>query len=345
MINLFVNWIGSSRNLLIKRHFSIIVRHLSIKKVFNLFLVYIDFALRRPIPYGKPVYIKIEPTRLCNLKCTGCVHSTKEFLSTIDHENFFDLKEFKKIIDNIADTLIGISFAYYGEPLLDDSLLKMVKYAHRRRIGTMFPTNLSIKLSDEKIKEFVNSGLDMIMVSLDGATKETYSKYRIGGDFDLILENVKRIGRAKNQMGSSLPNIRWKYTIFDHNKNEIEIAKKNYKKLGFDTLSIHCDMYDINSNDRKLRNLYNNNLGVKRTACFWLWFTLVVEYNGNISPCCGLDDLKTLDTFHLGNAFEKPILEIWKGKRYQKIRRGFKKDEGQKELHPTCQKCIGLMNV
>lgn len=343
-MSFYINLIGSEKLLLLKRHFNIILRYLTLKKAGNILLAIHDFANRKEIPIAKPVYIKVEPTRLCNLRCLGCLHSSENYSNHVGDDGHLKIEDFKRIIEPISDFLLGISFAFLGEPFLNKSLVKMVDYAHKKNIGTMFPTNLSIHISNDKAKEIATSGLDMLMISLDGATSETYSRYRIGGNFDLVLENVAKIKEAKYQSGSRHPDLRWKFTVFDHNKHEIDLVKQSYKKLGFDTFSIQNDMYNLKGKKKKIRNKYSINLMNKKTACFWLWFTLIIEYNGNVSPCCGIHNLFTIDTFNLGNVLNTQVLDIWNGNGYQQLRNGFKKSEPLTKLHPTCKKCIGLLN-
>lgn len=341
-MSLITNWSGSQRFFLLKRHLSIIIRYLTLKKIKNILIALNDFQKRKEKPLSSPLYIKVEPTRICNLRCTGCVQSAEGYKTQAGIRSQFKIENFKKVIDALHKTLLGISFSYYGEPLLGKSLMKMIKYAHDRGVGTMFPTNFSVKISEDKAKEIVNSGLDMMMISLDGASKETYSKYRIGGNFDLVLENVEKIHQAKISLNRKSPHLRWKFIVFDHNKHETDFAKQNYKKLGFDSLSLEGDMYNKESKEKIRKSKYLRNIRDKKLACFWVWFTLIIEYNGDVSPCCGIDDLVSIDTFDLGNVYDTPVLEIWRGESYQKLRKGFKKKESNDTLHSTCQTCVGV---
>jgi len=341
-MSLYTNWLGSQRFFLLKRHLGIIIRYLTLRKVKNILIALNDFRRRKEKPLSTPLYIKVEPTRICNLRCTGCIQSSEGYKTQPGIRSQFKFENFKKLIDDLHKTLLGISFSYYGEPLLGKSLMQMVKYAHDKGIGTMFPTNFSVKISNDKAKEIVNSGLDMMMISLDGASKESYSKYRIGGNFDLILDNVQKIHQAKISLKSKSPHLRWKFIVFDHNQHETEFAKQNYRRLGFDSLSLEGDMYNKESKEKIRKSKYLKNIRDKKLACFWVWFTLIIEFNGDVSPCCGLDDLVTLETFDLGNVYDTQVLDIWTGDSYQKLRKGFKKKESVDSLHSTCQACVGV---
>ncbi|UCH97772.1 MAG: radical SAM protein, partial [Candidatus Aminicenantes bacterium] len=199
-MNFIQNWIGSERNLLLDRHLHITIRHLTIRKVINIVFTLLDFLFRKRKPNCSPIYIKVEPTRFCHLKCKGCMHNNPEFREVYDINSQLKFEDFKKIIDPLCDNLVGISFSLFGEPLLCDDLLKMIEYSHKRNIGTIFPSNLSVPLSESKAEKIVKSGLDMLMVSLDGVSKKTYNKYRTDGNFDLIIENVKKLSIARKNL-------------------------------------------------------------------------------------------------------------------------------------------------
>lgn len=340
-MKILTNWVGSCRLLLLKRHLKIILRYLTLKKALNLAYAALGFLKRKEFITAKPAYIKIEPSRSCNLSCLGCYHGQKSGIpKNSATNNNLQYSDFKSIIDPISNTLLGISFSYLGEPLLNNSLFEMVRYAHNKNIGTMFPSNLSVKLSEAKIRTLVASGLDLLLVSLDGAKEKTYLKYRKGGDFNLILKNVDKIKAIKKELSSKTPRLVWKYTVFEHNENEVKWAKENYKKIGFDSLSLQYDMYNNKWKEKNKRNKYNKNLINKKSSCFWLWFTMVVEYDGRVTPCCGIDSLDLRHHFNLGNAVEQGIDNIWNNKNYVDLRKSFNKNIPYEKMNPICRKCM-----
>ncbi len=169
-----MSWVGSGRKKLLDRHFRIITRHLTARKIRNILLNQLEFKLQKDRPKSFPVYMKIEPTRFCHLRCPYCPHSDPKYNKQFTKTKQLKFNDFKKIVDPLSDTLLGISLSNYGEPLWCEDLTKMIEYANNKNVGTMFPTNLSVPLSDDKAEKLVRSGLDMIMVSLNGATQETY---------------------------------------------------------------------------------------------------------------------------------------------------------------------------
>lgn len=244
------------------------------------------------------------------------------------------LEEFKRVIDPLADALVGITFSLRGEPLLNHNLPSLVKYAHAKNIGTSFPTNLSIPMDKRFAEEIVSSGLDAMFVSLDGATPESYLKYRIGGDFNLVLKNVRLLSQAKRDLGSKSPRLIWKFVIFDYNRVEIPVARRKHKELGFDEIEFVEDYSGLAARERELES--NRRVVEKKSACFFPWNTMTVTFDGEVKPCC----FRSAE-FALGNA-KAGLKEIWRSEAYTQLRLGFATKGYGENMHPVCKTCVGL---
>ncbi len=217
--------------------------------------------------------LKIEPTPFCQLHCPHCHHSNPNLNKKFTLKDNLTLNKLKQIIEPLKKKLIWVSLSHRGEPFLNSEILDCIEYLHENRISVSFPTNFSIKLNDEKIERLVKSGLDKLFVSLDGATEETYSKYRIGGNFNLILDNVKRLSETKKRLGVKKPKIVWKFIVFDHNRKEKEYVRENYMNFGFDSYEFpNDDGGKIMAKERIEGSRKRLNASVN---CYWLAF------NGN----------------------------------------------------------------
>lgn len=311
-----------------RRHFQNMFPHLTFRKISNLLLNVIELKLKIISPRSLPPYIKIEATPLCQLRCPGCTLSKKQFQSSMQ----ITLEQFKRIVDDLSPTLLGISLSDNGEPLLHTDIVSLIEYAHSKNIAVSFPTNLSVNLNETSIERLVKSGLDSIFVSLDGATKETYNKYRVGGNFSLVLQNVRSLSEAKQRFGLRRPRIIWKFIIFDHNKHEVDIVRQKYRELGFDDYEFVPDIRDLSEESRKR---YKASLRKKARGCFWLWHTMIIEWDGKVFPCC----MKY--NFDIGNAIEKGSKEIWRSEEYKLLRQGFSSKNNRSTMHPFCRKCLG----
>jgi MoaA/NifB/PqqE/SkfB family radical SAM enzyme len=319
-----------------KRHFSTFFPHITIRKIINLLLNEIEMNLRITTPKSLPPYIKIEPTPQCQLRCEGCAQRNPDFRKQFNNHMQLSIDDLTKIIDPISDTLLGVSLSLYGEPMLNRNLISLIEYIHSKNVAVSFPTNFSIKFNKEQAERMVLSGLDCIYVSLDGASQETYSKYRVGGNFELVLRNVELLSNAKKEFRSKHPIIVWKFVNFEHNKHEIEVVKGSYKTLGFDSYELVTDFFG--SVNLEAEKEYKKNIIKNKKVCYWPWNTMIIRWDGSTSPCCPFGT----DEFNLGNSIKINTKEVWSSPEYDSLRRGFiRKDYGQK-MHPFCKICLGL---
>jgi radical SAM protein with 4Fe4S-binding SPASM domain len=317
------------------RHLRTFAPYITPAKLYNLALNLVELRLKVGRPRSLPPYLKVEPTPLCQMACPGCAHGDRALKKTLSrHREQLRLEEFKRIIDPIADTALGVSLSLRGEPLLGKDLLSIIEYGHSKNIAISFPTSLSVKLSDEKLLRLVKSGVDAIYISLDGVCEATYRQYRVGGDFHRVLRNVRAIAQAKAQLRQTRPRLIWKFVVFEHNRHEIPAVQAQFRQLGFDSYEF-VDDYD-GEIARSALDKHNANLVRKRGGCYWAWHTTTVRADGAIAPCClGHND------FALGNVRTTKFRSIWRGERYAQLRRGFKTMLAS-DLHPVCARCLGV---
>lgn len=316
------------------KHFHMVRHHLTPRKVFNFCHNLLEYGLKTTSPRSRPPFIKIEPTPFCQLRCPGCPQSAASFKQRFNKGMQMSLEEFRRIVDPLADTLLGISLSNRGEPLLNDELPALIQYAHRRNISVSFPTNLSMKLDEDKIEALVLSGLDDLIVSLDGATETTYAKYRIGGDFNRVLSNVQALVAAKRKHRLRRPRVIWKFVVFDHNRHEQDVVVHRHREFGFDGYEFVLDRQS--KTYTKVRSDFTGKVVTSNKGCFWLWHSVVVNWDGEVLPCCSPRG------FGLGNALSDSVLDIWRSPEYQKLRKSFKGPEGLEEMHWLCRRCLGL---
>lgn len=314
------------------RHFKTFWRYLSLRKILNLILNIIEFKFRISAVHSFPVYLKIEPTPLCQLRCPSCRHGSSLYNKQFQKGMQITLEQFKQIVNPLSPTLLGISLSNYGEPLLHRDIISLIEYAHRRNIAVSFPTNLSLKLSKDWMEELVNSGLDSFLVSLDGATEETYNKYRVGGNFSLILQNVKAISEIKRKLKLNHPYMIWKFVIFNHNQHEVSIVLQKYREWGFDSYEFVENKFDPEL--KESRKAYMTSARGRRKGCFWAWHTMVIQWDGEVSPCC------SPKPFDIGNAIKEDVVKIWRSEQYNKLRLGLSAKKYIDKVHPVCRKCI-----
>jgi MoaA/NifB/PqqE/SkfB family radical SAM enzyme len=318
------------------RHVKTFAPYLTVRKVLNLALNVVELRLNLPRPRSLPPFLKVETTPDCQMACTGCQHGDRDKKKALMvRREQLRIEDFKRLIEPIHRATLGISLSLRGEPLLGKDLIPIIEYAHSRNIAVSFPSNLSVKLSDEKITRLVKSGVDTIYVSLDGAAEESYKQYRIGGKFQRVVHNVQAIAAARSRLRLSRPHLVWKFVIFAHNKHEIPIVEAEFRRLGFDSFELVQDYTSQQATAGKDRHF--SDLVRKRAGCFWAWHTSIIRADGVVTPCC----LGQHHDFGLGNVLSQGFRDIWRGTAYTQLRRGFQ-TMVHEDLHPVCAKCLGV---
>ncbi|RYY69770.1 MAG: radical SAM protein, partial [Chitinophagaceae bacterium] len=145
---------------------------------------YVSIFRKKPVQWGLPVSISFEPTTSCNLRCPECPSGLRAFTRPT---GMLQKDFFKETIDDIHRDLLYLIFYFQGEPYLNPGFLEMVRYAADKKIYTATSTNAHY-LTDENARKTVESGLDRLIISIDGTTQETYKQYRVGGNIDKVIE-------------------------------------------------------------------------------------------------------------------------------------------------------------
>lgn len=296
-------------------------------------------ALKRKRLHNYPVQAYIEPTLFCNLRCPACPTGLQLGLrpsATIK----WDL--FKSAIDELGDYVFSLYMYNWGEPLLHRQTPEMVKYAKSKDMSIVMSTNLSLKLSDEYIDRLVQSGLDKLIVSLDGTTPEVYDKYRLRGEFQLVRDNMLRIQAAKKRYGVQTPKVVWQFLVFKHNEHQIAQALSEFEEWGADEIVIEGSIMPAPPHDEGYEpstipkyNLYDpahpSRLEVQKhdrsgRPCSWLYGIFVLNPNGKVSPCCAsAGEATDFGDYSPQNGF----FDVWNNSTFKRARALFSKSPAQ----------------
>lgn len=140
-----------------------------------------------------------------------------------------DLPLYKKTIDEIHEDLVWLILYFQGEPFLNKQFLEFVRYAASKNIYTATSSNAHY-FTDEMAKATVESGLDRLIISIDGSTQETYGKYRIGGNVEKVIDGTKKLLYWKKKLNKTTPHIIWQFIVFKHNEHQLPEIKKTGKR-------------------------------------------------------------------------------------------------------------------
>lgn len=300
---------------------------------YNLLLTYIQFKARKLYLHSYPISLRIDPCNYCNLHCVLCPVGTK---AQGRKQSKMDFIAFKNIMDECGPYIWDVDLFNWGEPLLNKDIFKMIEYARKKKIDVTISTNLNY-FDDDMCLNIIKSGLNKLIVSLDGASQESVSQYQKGCNFQKVIENIKKVVNMKEQLKSSLPFVQWRFLINRYNENEIDKAKEISKELRVDKLEIgnfRCDMGNeiLLNNKAQYENvkdwlpenetlsMYNYSRKQKKDMndiCRFLWFESTIQPDGAVSPCCAVWHEK----YDFGNINESSFKKVWNSKKYQDARR------------------------
>lgn len=294
-------------------------------KLFKLFKI-------KHLPY-LPFSLGIETGNICNLKCPLCPTGREDANM---NKGFMKFELFKQIIDQLKDNLLSINLYSWGEPLLNPDLIAMIKYAKEinKNIKIVTSTNLNIR-DDKLLQDLIKSEIGEIIVSCDGATPETYAKYRVGGDFNLVMQNIKLLLSFKKEINSKT-DIVWNFLVFKHNEHEIEKAKKLARSIGVplriakmrtymreEILKPHKDSikkYKDWIPDKAEYSAYDKETGSTKKViktCRKPWQEISINWDGKVFPCCAVYG----DEYSFADIKENDIKHIWNNPIYIEARR------------------------
>ena len=303
---------------------------LTIKRIWNGLLVYCSFRLSRllsrPIQWGMPISISFEPTTSCNLRCPECPSGLREFTRPT---GMLQKDFFQQTIEDIAPELLYLIFYFQGEPYLNPHFLEMVRYAQNKGIYTATSTNAHY-LTDENAKKTVESGLDRLIISIDGTTQDVYQQYRVGGKLDKVIEGARNIVKWKKALNSKKPFVFFQFLVVKPNEHQIEEIKKLGKEIGVDQVRFKtAQVYNYEEDPNQLIPLNNKYSRYKKgkdgkmkvknglkNYCWKLWHANVITWDGLVVPCC-FDK----DAMHqLGNLKTQSFRNTWKNSNYHQFR-------------------------
>lgn len=302
---------------------------------------YLTKWLHKPILWGMPMTISIEPTTACNLRCPECPSGLRIFSRETGN-----LKEdfFKSTIDDLYKDLIYLIFYFQGEPYINPKFLDMVRYASDKGIYTITSTNGHF-LNDENARKTIESGLDRMIISVDGTTQDVYENYRKEGKLDTVLQGAKNVVKWKKALKSNTPHIIFQFLVVKPNEHQIPEIYKLAKEIGVDEVKLKtAQVYDYEyGNDliptidkySRYKQKENGIYVVKNELlnhCWKLWHACVITWDGLVVPCCFDKDA----THRLGDLKQLKFREVWKGESYLSFRKSILKGRDQIDICTNC---------
>ena len=322
------------------KKFKIYAKNITRKRVYNYLKVRYSLRNKFEEVSGMPLSLFIEPTNICNLKCPLCPTGNGLLKKK---KGYMSLENYKKIIDKLGPTAFSVTLWNYGEPSLNKDFIEMIKYAKEKGLKVITSTNGILFKNKENISKLLDSGLDELVLAVDGATNETYSKYRKNGDFKVLIDGINELSQLKKEKKSYFPFLSMQFIIMKENEHEVEEIQKLAKNLGVNELilktvflfndSAKADKYlPLNKNYSR----YINEEKCKDSlipGCDGLWTGININYDGNVTVCC----FDYSENFIVGNILDDDFEnEIWNSEQMQKFRMVVWKDKNAIEMCKNC---------
>ena len=321
------------------------VKKMTVRRAANALALFTSFYLtkwlRRPNQWGLPMTISIEPTTACNLRCPECPSGLRIFSRETGN-----LKEdfFRATIDDLYKDLIYLIFYFQGEPYINPKFLEMVKYASDKGIYTITSTNGHF-LNDENARKTIESGLDRMIISVDGTTQEVYENYRKEGKLETVLQGARNVVKWKKELKSSTPHIIFQFLVVKPNEHQIPEIYKLAKEIGVDEVKLKtAQVYDYEQGNEliptidkysRYKQKEDGTYVVKNELlnhCWKLWHACVITWDGLVVPCCFDKDA----THRLGDLKQLKFREVWKGGSYKAFRTSLLKGRDQIDICTNC---------
>lgn len=280
----------------------------------------------KPVQWGLPVSVALEPTTSCNLRCPECPSGLRAFSRPT---GMLQRDFFRDTVDQLYKDVFYLIFYFQGEPYLNPEFLDMVKYASDKGFYTATSTNAHY-LTDANARKTVESGLDRLIISLDGTTQEVYEQYRVGGNLGKVLEGARNIVKWKKELNSKKPFVFFQFLVVKPNEHQLAEVKALAEEIGVDQVRFKtAQVYDYENDPHQLiptlgqysryRKNKEGRMEVKSSMqnhCWRLWHAPVITWDGLVVPCCFDKDAQ----HQLGDLKGKPFREIWEDERYRVFR-------------------------
>ncbi len=322
-----------------------IIQHISLPRIANLFALKLSYFIskitKKPIVWGKPFTISIEPTTACNLGCSECPSGLKSFTRPTGK---IDLEVNRKLIQTLGRQLFYINYYFQGEPFLHPQFLELVKEAKKHKIYTATSTNAHF-ITEKKADEIVASGLDRLIISIDGLTQQTYESYRVHGKLSKVIEGAKQLVEAKRKAKSATPHLIFQFLVVKPNEHEVDGVFKLANELKIDEVRLKsAQVYDYRNGHKlipeneKYARYKRQSDGTYRMKyktgnhCWRMWSSCVLTWDAQVVPCCFDKDATQV----LGSALAENFDNIWKSEKYNDFRLAVLTRRNQIEICKNC---------
>jgi hypothetical protein len=247
---------------------------------------------------GAPPVIQIDASAHCQLACPSCPTASGATRPALG-AGHLDVAAFEELLAANPE-IRRVELSNYGEMFLNPKLRELLRVAREYKVVLHADNGTNLNhVTNETLEALVTYRFGSLSVSIDGASNETYTRYRVKGDFERVIGHIERINDFKRKYRTGFPLLTWQFIIFGHNEHEIEIAKKKASSLGMrfrpkiswdDEISPVRDskLVQIQTGLQATRGLHYQETGraYSRGICYQLWNAPVLNWDGRLLGCC-----------------------------------------------------------
>lgn len=322
-----------------------ILKHLSFQRVWNIALLRTSYFFARVFKqeknWGKPFALSIEPTTACNLGCPACPSGLKAFTRPTGK---LDLIRHQDWLSQVSKTVFYVNYYFQGEPFLHPQFLELIREAKKHRIYTATSTNAHF-IDRKKAREIVASGLDRLIISIDGLTQETYEAYRIHGQLEKVISGSKALVEAKKEAKSATPHLIFQFLVVKANEHQISQVQELADETGIDEVRFKtAQVYDYKNGNELIPDNEAYSRYVKQkdgtyrfkykggNSCWRMWSSSVLTWDGQVVPCCFDKDAEHT----LGSLQEHSFESIWNSTAYRSFRNAVLTNRNSIDICTNC---------
>jgi MoaA/NifB/PqqE/SkfB family radical SAM enzyme len=256
-------------------------------------------TLHPPVPEIRPRQIRLEASSACQLRCPSCPTTSKATAPVIG-TGWLTVDNFRKLVDD-NPWVEEIELSNYGEMFLNPQLPQIMEYAHQRGLVLTCDNGANFNhVGKETLEALVKFRFRSITCSIDGASADTYGIYRIGGDFNRVIANIRRLNHYKERYQSRFPLLTWQFVVFGHNEHELPAAREFARELGmafYGKLSWDSQVSPIRDEEVVKRELgldaatrevfrEKHGVGYLDEICTQMWNAPQINWDGQVLGCC-----------------------------------------------------------
>ena len=321
-----------------------LLKYFSFKRALNAFEIvfsfYISKLVKKPVVWGLPISLSVEPTNHCNLKCPECPSGLGELTRPLGLLKF---DNFKKLIDQVKSRSFYVQLYFQGEPYVNKHLPEMINYAQANNMYISISTN-GLLINEKTVEKILLSAPNKLIFSIDGLDEESYQNYRVGGTFKQADESLRLLLIKKKEMRLKKPFVELQFIVMKQNEHFIDKVFEYGNEVGIDKVVLktmqvssyenalhflpeneNYRRYEITNGDFHIKNKMKNH-------CFALWRTSVITWDGKVVPCCFDKDAE----FELGKLNGRSFSDVWNSPEYNKFRKRILSNRKEVNICTNC---------